>query len=291
MSIRTLGSALRGRSVMRICALAVVAALAVFAAGCGSDSDSGGSGDSEGSDDPSGQRSVRSSPPWKTRSGSATSLSRRRPRSSWASSWSVVDGQNDGSKMLNAAQNLIARDVDGMIHVAYFDTGRPVLTAAKKAGIPVAIADTSPEGIEPQSDGFDNYIAFMGPNDEQAGYDEAKALFSAAGDDVKVFGLEGTLGTSVNEGRVAGPQEGRGRDGRCRPRRHPDRKVPASGSAGRDDERPSGECGHQCDLDRERRHVLGRSAGAQAGRQSAGRGRLRVGHGSERRCDRSREIR
>lgn len=116
----------------------------------------------------------------------------------------VVDGQNDGSKMLNAAQNLIARNVDGMIHVAYFDTGRPVLTAAKKAGIPVAIADTSPEGIEPQSAGFDNYIAFMGPNDEQAGYDEAKALFESVGSDVNVFGLEGTLGTSVNEGRVAG---------------------------------------------------------------------------------------
>jgi ABC-type sugar transport system substrate-binding protein len=119
----------------------------------------------------------------------------------------VVDGQNDGTKMLNAAQNLISRKVDGLIHVAYFDTGRPVLTAAKKADIPVAIADTSPEGIEPQSSGFDNYIAFMGPNDEQAGHDEAIALFKAAaagGGTVNVFGLEGTLGTSVNEGRVQG---------------------------------------------------------------------------------------
>lgn len=120
----------------------------------------------------------------------------------------VVDGQGDGSKMLNAAQDLIARGVDGLIHVGYYDTGRSVIKAAQSAGIPVAIADSSPEGIEPQSDGYENYIAFMGPNDAQAGQLQAEILVDtvreAGNSQVELFGLEGTLGTSVNEGRVEG---------------------------------------------------------------------------------------
>jgi len=119
----------------------------------------------------------------------------------------VVDGQNDGTKMLNGAKDLIARGVDGLIHVGYYDTGRAVIKAAAEADIPVAIADSSPADIEPQTPGYENYIAFMGPNDVQAGQAEAQYIIDAAmekGGDVKVFGLEGTLGTSVNEGRVEG---------------------------------------------------------------------------------------
>ena len=266
MSIRTLGSALRGRSIMRICALAVVAALAVFAAGCGSDSDSGGSGDSEGSG-PERPKIGSVVPTLENPFWQRYVAFQKEAAKQLGFELVVVDGQNDGTKMLNAAQNLIARDVDGMIHVAYFDTGRPVLTAGEEGRHPCGDRRHLPEGIEPQSDGFDNYIAFMGPNDEQAGYDEAKALFSTP--PVTTSRSSVSRGRSAPQSTRAGcrSQEGRGRDGRGRPRRHPDRQLPPSGSAQRDDQRASGQRGHQCHLDRERRHVLGRSAGAQAGRQ------------------------
>ena len=63
--------------------------------------------------------------------------------------------------------------------MAYFDTGKPAVRAAKAKDIPVAIADTSITGVDPQSSGYENYKVFMGPNDEQAGYDQAKALIAA----------------------------------------------------------------------------------------------------------------
>lgn len=207
MSIRTLGSALRGRSIMRICALAVVAALAVFAAGCGSDSDSGGSGDSEGSG-PERPKIGSVVPTLENPFWQRYVTFQKEAAKQLGFDLTVVDGQNDGGKMLNGAQNLVAKGVDGLIYVAYFDTGKPAVRAAKAKDIPVAIADTSITGVDPQSSGYENYKVFMGPNDEQAGYDQAKALIAAtkpgSNGKVNVFGLEGTLGTSVNTGRVKG---------------------------------------------------------------------------------------
>ena len=74
------------------------------------------------------------------------------------------------------------------------------LTLAKDANIPVVLTDTYAD-FPPQSERFPNYIAFIGPSDEDAGYAMAKALFAAtaAGSDgKKVIGVvNGTAGTSV----------------------------------------------------------------------------------------------
>lgn len=202
----TPGSVLRGRSAMRICVLAVVAALAAIAAGCGSDSSSSGSsGGGKGPERPKIGSVVPTleNPFWQR-----YVTFQKEAAKQLGFDLTVIDGQNDGGKMLSAAQNLVAKKVDGLIYVAYFDTGKPAVRAAQAKGIPVAIADTSIAGVDPQSSGYEDYKVFMGPNDEKAGYDQAKALFAATkpGPDGKihVFGLEGTLGTSVNTGRVKG---------------------------------------------------------------------------------------
>jgi len=190
--------------------VAFVAASMLFVVGCGSDS--GGSG-SDGASASKGKGPARPTigsvvPTLQNPFWQRYVTFQKQAAEQLGFELTVVDGQNDGSKMLSGAQNLIAKGVDGLIHVAYFDTGRPVLRAAARKDIPVAIADTSITGVDPQSEGYANYRIFMGPNDEQAGYEQAKALFAAAkpagGGKINVFGLEGTLGTSVNTGRVAG---------------------------------------------------------------------------------------
>jgi ABC-type sugar transport system substrate-binding protein len=183
--------------------------MAVLAAGCGSDSSESGSSSGGGSGD-SGKRPTIGSvvPTLQNPFWQRYVTFQKEAASQLGFDLTVVDGQNDGSKMLSGAQNLVAKGVDGLIYVAYFDTGKAAVRAAAKDDIPVAIADTSISGVEPQSQGFENYKIFMGPNDEDAGYQQAKALFAAAkpgaGGKINVFGLEGTLGTSVNTGRVAG---------------------------------------------------------------------------------------
>jgi hypothetical protein len=71
---------------------------------------------------------------------------------------------------------------------------------AKEANIPVIITDSYPD-FPPQGKRFPNYLAFIGPSDEDAGYQMAKALFAAmkpGPDGKKVIGVvNGTPGTSV----------------------------------------------------------------------------------------------
>ena len=73
--------------------------------------------------------------------------------------------------------------------------------------IPVIAADCFIDGIEPQ-DEFENYIAFVGPNDEDSGYQMAVALFNSitpAADGKKYVGvIQGTPGTSVAINREKG---------------------------------------------------------------------------------------
>ena len=187
----------------------LLAPFAVFAiAACGSDSGSNESGSASGGSGPERPKIGSVVPTLQNPFWQRYVTFQKEAAKQLGFELTVVDGQNDGGKMLSGAQNLLAKGVDGLIHVAYFDTGKPVLRAAARNDIPVAIADTSITGVEPQSEGYENYKIFMGPNDEQAGYEQAKALFEAAkpaaDGKINVFGLEGTLGTSVNTGRVAG---------------------------------------------------------------------------------------
>lgn len=113
----------------------------------------------------------------------------------------VLNADNNPDKMSSNVEDLIARGVDGIIHVPYWNTGLKVLTETNAANIPVIMSDTYLPDIAPQDPKFPNYIAFIGPSDEQAGYSMATTLFAAMTADAngkKVVGVvDGTPGTSV----------------------------------------------------------------------------------------------
>jgi ABC-type sugar transport system substrate-binding protein len=113
----------------------------------------------------------------------------------------VLNADNSPDQMSSNIEDLIARGVDGIIHVPYWNTGIKVLNEAKAANIPVIMTDVYLSDIEPQSADYPNYIAFVGPSDEAAGYAMAQALFAAMTPDAngeKVVGVvDGTPGTSV----------------------------------------------------------------------------------------------
>jgi ABC-type sugar transport system substrate-binding protein len=119
----------------------------------------------------------------------------------------TIDAQNSPDKMIKSIQNLVARKVDGIVFTAYWSTGTRGLSIAKDAGIPVAITDTHPD-FPPQTPRFPNYIAFVGPSDEDMGASIGKALIDATPpgpDGKKHIGIvNGTAGTSVAVNRRAG---------------------------------------------------------------------------------------
>lgn len=98
--------------------------------------------------------------------------------------------------------------IDGLIFVAYFDMGPKCLATAKTANIPVIIIDAYIPDIAPGEQGYDNYLAFIGPSDEESGYQMACALFDgmeANDKGEKVVGVvNGTAGSTVAVDRRAG---------------------------------------------------------------------------------------
>jgi ABC-type sugar transport system substrate-binding protein len=112
----------------------------------------------------------------------------------------VLNADNKPDRMLSSLEDLVAQKVDGIIFTPYWSTAVPGLTLAKNAGIPVILTDSYPD-FSPQTPRFPNYIAFIGPSDEEAGYQMAIKLFSAipaGANGKKVIGVvNGTAGTSV----------------------------------------------------------------------------------------------
>ncbi len=112
----------------------------------------------------------------------------------------VLNADNSPDEMASNIEDLIARGVDGMIHVPYWNTGIKALMEASASNTPVIMTDVYLEDIDPQSSDFPNYLAFVGPSDEEAGYAMANALFEemrARGMDMVVGVVDGTPGTSV----------------------------------------------------------------------------------------------
>jgi ABC-type sugar transport system substrate-binding protein len=102
----------------------------------------------------------------------------------------VVNADNNADQMARAIEDLVARGVDGIIHVPYWATGMKALNDAAMANIPVIMTDVYLESVAPQAADYPNYLAFVGPSDEAAGYAMAIALFDAmepndAGEKVK----------------------------------------------------------------------------------------------------------
>lgn len=112
----------------------------------------------------------------------------------------VLNAENNSDKMIRSVQDLVSRRVDGIMFTPYWSTAARGLTLAKEAGIPVVLTDTYPD-FAPQVPRFANYIGFVGPSDEDAGYQMALHLFAAtpAGSDGKkhIAVVDGTPGTSV----------------------------------------------------------------------------------------------
>ncbi|WP_284946009.1 ABC transporter substrate-binding protein [Acidisoma cladoniae] len=112
----------------------------------------------------------------------------------------VLNADNKPDNMLQFTQDLISRHVDGIISVGYWSSAPATIRFAQRANIPVVITDSYPE-FAPLSDKHENYIAFVGPSDKDAGYHMGKALLAGltpGADGKKVIGVvNGTPGTSV----------------------------------------------------------------------------------------------
>lgn len=111
-----------------------------------------------------------------------------------------LNADNVPDNMPKFIEDCVAQGVDGMIHFPYWSSDRKALEDTRTAGIPLVFTDVYSE-VPPQSADYPNYIAFVGPSDEDAGYQMANALFAAMTPDEngkKVIGwVEGTAGTSV----------------------------------------------------------------------------------------------
>ena len=112
----------------------------------------------------------------------------------------VLNADNNPDQMTKSLEDLVARPVDGIIFTPYWDTAARGLTLARDASIPVILTDSYPP-FPPQSKRFPNYLAFVGPSDEDAGRQMAEALFAAMSSGAsgkKIIGVvNGTAGTSV----------------------------------------------------------------------------------------------
>lgn len=112
----------------------------------------------------------------------------------------VLNANNSPDQMIKSIEDLVARDVDGIISVGYWSSGASTIKIAGRKDIPVILTDSYPD-FAPQSEGYDNYLAFVGPSDEDAGYQIGKSLFEAMtpnADGNLVLGVvNGTAGTSV----------------------------------------------------------------------------------------------
>ncbi len=118
----------------------------------------------------------------------------------------AVSADTNEQKQVADIQNLISQGVDGLIITPQSTAVAPqLLKLAQDAGVKVVVTDRYP-GYDPGTNPDADYIAFLGPNDVQAGQGIAEALADVGGD--KILGLGGLPGSSVAEGRQQGLEQG-----------------------------------------------------------------------------------
>lgn len=110
------------------------------------------------------------------------------------------DCDNKQEKQINDVDNMIAAGIKGLVLAPQDASVCPgIVKKCNEKGIPVMIADRWPgDDLKAGTD----YLGFIGPNDEQAGYDIAMALIKAGTKNLVAIG--GFAGTSVAEGRKQG---------------------------------------------------------------------------------------
>lgn len=120
----------------------------------------------------------------------------------------TVNADNKPDNQIKGLEDLAAQGVDGIIFTPYWETASRGLTIGRDYGdIPVALTDCFPD-YPPQGTRFPNYICFVGPKDEHAGYVMARQLFESMRPNAKgekVVGIiNGTAGATVAIGRRRG---------------------------------------------------------------------------------------
>jgi ABC-type sugar transport system substrate-binding protein len=115
----------------------------------------------------------------------------------------LVDANNNEEKQVADVESLISQGVNGLVVTPQSTAVAPqLLRIAEDAGVPVMFTDRFP-GMTPEEYEGESYVGFIGPNDEQAGYDIATHLIVNEGR-TNLVGLGGLPGSSVAEGRRAG---------------------------------------------------------------------------------------
>ncbi len=110
------------------------------------------------------------------------------------------DCNNDQAEQIQDVDSMISSGIDALVlgpQDASVCAG--IAASCKSAGIPLVIIDRWP-GDDLKAG--DDYVCFIGPDDEVAGYNVAMSLIDAGC--TKLVGIGGYQGTSVAEGRKAG---------------------------------------------------------------------------------------
>lgn len=116
----------------------------------------------------------------------------------------AADDKED--KQLADVQNLLSQGIDGLIVTPVSTAiGPQLLKLASEKGVKVVVTDRYP-GYDPGANSDADYVAFIGPNDVQAGQGIAESLIDLGSKDL--LGLGGTPGSSVAEGRKQGLEQG-----------------------------------------------------------------------------------
>lgn len=122
----------------------------------------------------------------------------------------MVDAQQKTDKQITAIRDFIQKDVDYIVLAPNTEAGwDTVLGEANDAGIPVIIVDRMI-----QTSNEENYVAWVGSNFKQEGYDAVDALEVAldlkgvaADKEINIVTLQGTMGSSAQIGRTDGFEE------------------------------------------------------------------------------------
>jgi len=115
---------------------------------------------------------------------------------------------NIPERLETIVRDLLTQKVDGLIAVPYWGYDKTILSLTKKTETPLIFTDVYSDEVAPGDPEYPNYLAFIGPTDEEAGYLMAKALFAVTPADEsgkKHIGcVEGTPGTTVARDRSRG---------------------------------------------------------------------------------------
>jgi methyl-accepting chemotaxis protein/DNA-binding LacI/PurR family transcriptional regulator len=88
----------------------------------------------------------------------------------------VCDSQDNPEIMEKHLREVTNGKVDGFLWVPYWGLGRKGLELASQSNTPVLLVDSYQKGLQPQSEEFPDYLAFVGPADETGAYEMGKFL-------------------------------------------------------------------------------------------------------------------